>query len=92
MCFKTCTTRAGNGDILTHYEAAERMRTGVSGVMVGRGALIKPWIFGEHRDGASWEPSANERVKSRTPDFKSRTPDSRTDHTPICRASMTQLS
>ena len=69
MCFKTCTTRAGNGDILTHYEAAERMRTGVSGVMVGRGALIKPWIFGEHRDGASWEPSANERVKSRTPDL-----------------------
>jgi len=64
VCFKTCTTRAGNGDILTHYEAAERMRTGVSGVMVGRGALIKPWIFGEHRDGASWEPSANERVKS----------------------------
>lgn len=38
----------GNGDILTHYEAAARWQsTGVAGVMVGRGALIKPWLFQE---------------------------------------------
>lgn len=42
----------GNGDILTHYEARQRMEmSGVDGVMVGRGALIKPWIFDEFRNG-----------------------------------------
>lgn len=41
----------GNGDILTHYEAAARWQaTGVAGVMVGRGALIKPWIFQEIKE------------------------------------------
>ena len=41
----------GNGDILTHYEAADRwQRAGFSALMVGRGALIKPWIFQEIRE------------------------------------------
>jgi tRNA-dihydrouridine synthase len=36
----------GNGDVLTHYEAARRVaHSGCLAVMVGRGALIKPWIF-----------------------------------------------
>ena len=30
--------------------------------MVGRGALIKPWLFGEFRDGQPWEPTYDERV------------------------------
>jgi len=52
----------GNGDILTHYEAAERRRrAGVRSVMLGRGALIKPWLFREIREGRAWEPSAEER-------------------------------
>jgi tRNA-dihydrouridine synthase 3 len=52
----------GNGDILTHYEARERMvRSGVGSVMLARGALIKPWLFREIRSGRSWEPSAEER-------------------------------
>ncbi len=38
----------GNGDVLTHYEARERMqRSGVRSLMLARGALIKPWLFRE---------------------------------------------
>lgn len=49
----------GNGDILTHYEAADRAAGGgCHALMIGRGALIKPWIFQEakevwHEAGAS---------------------------------------
>jgi tRNA-dihydrouridine synthase 3 len=44
----------GNGDILTHFEAAERMaRSGVRSIMLARGALIKPWLFREIREGRS---------------------------------------
>lgn len=42
----------GNGDVLTHYEADTRRKvSGVSSVMIGRGALIKPWIFQELKEG-----------------------------------------
>jgi tRNA-dihydrouridine synthase 3 len=52
----------GNGDLLTSYEARERMaRSGVRSVMLGRGALIKPWLFGEVKTGRTWLPSAEER-------------------------------
>ncbi len=53
----------GNGDILTVYEARERMaRSGVRSVMVGRGALIKPWLFRELKTGQTWLPTAEERL------------------------------
>jgi tRNA-dihydrouridine synthase 3 len=53
----------GNGDILTPYEARDRMvRFGVRAVMLARGALIKPWIFRELREGRVWEPTAEERL------------------------------
>jgi tRNA-dihydrouridine synthase 3 len=52
----------GNGDILTPYEARERMaRSGVRSVMLGRGALIKPWLFREIKEGRSWLPTPEER-------------------------------
>lgn len=52
----------GNGDILTAYEARERrQRSGVRSVMLGRGALIKPWLFREIRTGETWLPTAEER-------------------------------
>jgi tRNA-dihydrouridine synthase 3 len=52
----------GNGDILTHYEArARRARSGVRSLMIGRGALIKPWIFREIKEGRDWLPTAVER-------------------------------
>ena len=47
----------GNGDILTPYEARERMqRSGVRSVMLARGALIKPWLFREIRAGRTGCP------------------------------------
>ncbi len=52
----------GNGDVLTAYEARERrQRTGVRSVMLGRGALIKPWLFREIREGRTWLPTPEER-------------------------------
>jgi tRNA-dihydrouridine synthase 3 len=44
----------GNGDILTHYEASQRQQQyGCAALMVGRGALIKPWIFQEVKEVGS---------------------------------------
>lgn len=42
----------GNGDIMS-YEEAEvyKMHAGVSGIMVARGALQKPWVFTEIKEG-----------------------------------------
>lgn len=53
----------GNGDLLTHYEARwRREQSACASVMVGRGALIKPWIFDEIDTGREWLPSAEQRV------------------------------
>ncbi|MSR75733.1 MAG: tRNA-dihydrouridine synthase family protein [Planctomycetes bacterium] len=42
----------GNGDILFPHEiTAFRAQSGCAGVMIARGALIKPWIFREAREG-----------------------------------------
>ncbi len=54
----------GNGDILTYYEARERRRqAGVASVMIGRGALIRPWVFREIQEGKEWLPTAEERLR-----------------------------
>lgn len=53
----------GNGDILFPHEITERLSTaGVAGVMVARGALIKPWIFREAATSTYWDITAEERV------------------------------
>jgi tRNA-dihydrouridine synthase 3 len=53
----------GNGDILTHYEARSRQsRSGVASVMIGRGALIKPWLFREIREGRALDPTPEQRL------------------------------
>ena len=53
----------GNGDILTHGDARSRMaETGVDAVMVGRGALEKPWIFQEFEQNKAWDPTGADRV------------------------------
>ena len=54
----------GNGDVLTHYEAAARRAAApaAAGLMVGRGALVTPWLFDEIRSGSTWLPTAEERA------------------------------
>ncbi len=52
----------GNGDLLFAHEIADRLASsGCAGVMVARGALIKPWIFREASQGHQ-DITAEERV------------------------------
>jgi hypothetical protein len=54
----------GNGDCFSaqqYYE--EKEGAGVDGVMVARGALIKPWIFTEIKERREWDISATERLE-----------------------------
>ncbi|XP_050362276.1 tRNA-dihydrouridine(47) synthase [NAD(P)(+)]-like [Nymphalis io] len=53
----------GNGDILSYEDYMYRREVAptVQGVMIGRGALIKPWIFTEIKEQKLWDISSNER-------------------------------
>ncbi|KAK5992835.1 tRNA-dihydrouridine(47) synthase [Cladobotryum mycophilum] len=54
----------GNGDCYSHvdyYENIEKSR--VDTVMIGRGALIKPWIFEEIEKGQYLDKSSGERLR-----------------------------
>ncbi|KAL5006347.1 hypothetical protein ScPMuIL_015153 [Solemya velum] len=52
----------GNGDIMSYEDADLHLeKTGVTGLMIARGALIKPWIFTEIKEKRHWDISANER-------------------------------
>ncbi|CAH3838553.1 tRNA-dihydrouridine(47) synthase [NAD(P)(+)]-like [Pieris brassicae] len=53
----------GNGDILCYedYVFRRELAPSLQGVMIGRGALIKPWIFSEIKEQKIWDISANER-------------------------------
>ncbi|XP_015921599.1 tRNA-dihydrouridine(47) synthase [NAD(P)(+)]-like [Parasteatoda tepidariorum] len=53
----------GNGDILSYEDYnARRAESSVSGIMIARGALIKPWIFKEIKDQFHWDISSSERL------------------------------
>lgn len=54
----------GGGDCYSseaHWSCTEH--SGVDGVMVARGALIKPWIFTEIKERREWDISARERLE-----------------------------
>ncbi|KAL4895702.1 tRNA-dihydrouridine(47) synthase [NAD(P)(+)] [Aspergillus ambiguus] len=53
----------GNGDCFSHVDYDDHINNaGVDSVMVGRGALIKPWLFEEIQAGQYLDKSASERL------------------------------
>ncbi|KAJ8657393.1 hypothetical protein O0I10_006949 [Lichtheimia ornata] len=54
----------GNGDVLSFEDYNKhKEETGVDGIMIGRGALIKPWIFDEIKQQRHWDISSKERFE-----------------------------
>ncbi|KAL2824159.1 hypothetical protein BDW59DRAFT_88985 [Aspergillus cavernicola] len=53
----------GNGDCYSHTDYDDHItHAGVDSVMVGRGALLKPWLFEEIQAGQYLDKSASERL------------------------------
>ena len=53
----------GNGDCYSHVDYFDHMDNAkVDSVMIGRGAIIKPWIFEEIEKGQYLDKSASERL------------------------------
>jgi nifR3 family TIM-barrel protein len=53
----------GNGDVRSHADAERLAReTGCAGVMVGRGAFGRPWVFRALLRGVDEDPPVEERV------------------------------
>lgn len=53
----------GNGDCFSHVEYFEHVeKARVDTVMIGRGALIKPWLFEEIEKGQYLDKSSSERL------------------------------
>lgn len=53
----------GNGDCYSHVEYNDHIaNAGVDSVMIGRGALVKPWLFEEISAGQYLDKSATERL------------------------------
>ncbi|KAF9869606.1 dihydrouridine synthase [Colletotrichum karsti] len=53
----------GNGDCYSHVEYFEHVeKAKVDTVMIGRGALVKPWLFEEIEKGQYLDKSATERL------------------------------
>uniref|UniRef100_A0A0K0CZN4 tRNA-dihydrouridine(47) synthase [NAD(P)(+)] n=1 Tax=Angiostrongylus cantonensis TaxID=6313 RepID=A0A0K0CZN4_ANGCA len=51
------------GDVLSWEDYYTRLEEySLGGIMIGRGALIKPWIFTEIDERRTWDISANERL------------------------------
>ncbi|XP_028033966.1 tRNA-dihydrouridine(47) synthase [NAD(P)(+)]-like [Bombyx mandarina] len=55
----------GNGDIFSYEDYVEMRKIAptVKGIMIGRGALIKPWIFNEIKEQKIWDISSKDRFE-----------------------------
>lgn len=52
----------GNGDVLSYEDYNfYRKEANVQGIMIARGALMKPWIFTEIKEQRHWDISSSER-------------------------------
>jgi len=65
---KQCTINSpipviANGDIYNYKQAELLQESGITGLMIGRGALIKPWIFTEIKEKRDWDISSSERFE-----------------------------
>ena len=53
----------GGGDVFSSQDYWEKLeQSHVDGIMIGRGALIKPWIFTEIKERREWDISSRERL------------------------------
>lgn len=53
----------GSGDVLSWEEYEEKLESSqVDGIMLARGALLKPWIFTEIKERRTWDIRSNERM------------------------------
>jgi tRNA-dihydrouridine synthase B len=55
----------GSGDCIEPEDVVARMRTGVSGVLVGRGVLRNPWILAQAADLAAGRPARGVTLQDR---------------------------
>jgi nifR3 family TIM-barrel protein len=55
----------GSGDCIDPSQMIERLGRGISGVLVGRGALRNPWIFRQAADLAAGRPAYNVTLADR---------------------------
>ena len=55
----------GSGDCIEPEQVIERMKTGVSGVLVGRGVLRNPWILAQAADLAAGCPKREVTIEDR---------------------------
>ena len=55
----------GSGDCVEPEQILERMATGVSGVLVGRGVLRNPWILAQAADLAAGHPAREVTLEDR---------------------------